>query len=99
MSGAEAVITPEPILHLMGEAAALLMVDAGDRIEVLGPTPHAPGQPIELLVQGMKLRGKCRGSRRQADGRFRIGVQLVCLRREQRDQLRAMACGTEASAE
>ena len=60
---------------------------AGEVLEVLSPTPYAPGAPISLEVDGIPLQGKALGSKRQDDGRFHVRMRMINLRREHREML------------
>ena len=74
-----------------GTAAEALCFSNG-QITVRAPGAFAPGQPMDFNVQlesGLSLKGRCGGSKRQADGSFVVRARLVNLTRVARETLEA----------
>lgn len=66
----------------------------GETLEVRVTRAFAPGAPVVIEVLApegpMRVEGKSRGSKRQADGRFAVRVRTTSLRREVRAALAAL---------
>ena len=73
-----------------GEEGFAVALD-GLLLDVVSSGAHAPGRPVEVVLElpdgPLPLRAKSRGSRRREDGRFDVRLRLVELRREERARL------------
>jgi hypothetical protein len=76
-------------MKVAGEAGELVDLQ-GDLLQVIAAMPIAPGQPVELEVEDMRLDAKSRGTKKRDDGRFDLKVRLVAIRREERQRLEAL---------
>jgi hypothetical protein len=79
-----------PVQLADGTEGTLLAFDGKEGFELALPRAFAPGAPFEVRI-GLEGAGavavKCRGSKRQADGGFRVRARCVDLRRVVRERL------------
>ncbi len=77
-------------VQVAGKPGELVAFDR-EFLEVIAEVPLAPGTPTALQVEDMALQGKSQGSKRIEDGRFRVRLRMINLRREHRERLEALA--------
>ena len=61
-----------------------------DLLQVVADEPCAPGTPVELAIEELRLQAKSHGTKKRADGRYDLRVRLVGIRRAERERLESL---------
>lgn len=78
----------------VADAEGELLAVEGEWATIVSVKAFAPGQPLQFELEDgagrFSIGGKAQGSKRLEDGRFRVKMRLVNLRRDHRERMLAL---------